>query len=1138
VTLTATTGQRLATGLPTDPEWYRDAVIYELHVKAYADSNGDGIGDFGGLTQRLDYLEELGVTAVWLLPFYPSPLRDDGYDIADYDGVHPQYGDLRSFRRFLREAHRRGLRVITELVMNHTSDQHAWFQRARAAPPGSSHRGFYVWSDSPDRYREARVIFGDFESSNWAWDPVAGAYYWHRFYSHQPDLNFDNPAVHAAVLQAVDRWLELGVDGVRLDAVPYLYEREGTNCENLPETHTFLRELRRHVDERYADRMLLAEANQWPEDAAAYFGRGDECHMNFHFPVMPRLYMAVQMEDRTPIVDILEQTPAIPEGAQWATFLRNHDELTLEMVTDEERDYMYRAFASDPRMRVNLGIRRRLAPLLDNDRRKIELLNALLFSLPGTPVLYYGDEIGMGDNVYLGDRDGVRTPMQWSPDRNAGFSTANPQRLYLPPIIDPTYHYETLNVEAQRANPNSLLQWMRRLIAQRKRHRVLSRGDITFVEPENPRVLAFLRTLPGETPVLVVANLSRLAQAVELDLRAHRNLVPVEIFGQTAFAPIGDLPYYLTLAGYGIFWFTLETHPESARVIDGHHHPPAPPPDGEPPTLVGSWNALLQRATSPLVDAVSIWIQHRRWYGGKSRAVRNVHLCLVEFTYRDGEPGLYHVPLTILDVEHTERLGRFRPAAVVAELRSPDGRRQGYVVDALSDEQSVSELLRTVISRRSLRGRRGHVERETTATLRRYLRTNPTPEVRPVGGEQSNTSVALDNQVVVKILRRIHPGENPDVELSRHVSPRFPHTAPYLGNVAWRSGRDGHHHTLAVAFAFAQSEGDAWEHYLNGLGLFFERTALVGQTWPAGPPGNTPLARSAAEPDVEVDGLVGPALEEVELLGRRIAEMHAALADSSAAPFAPEPFSTLYQRSLYQSFRSQVRRTTQELRRARPNLDAPAAELAEVVLAAPDALMSRLSELRSPRMDAQRIRVHGDLHLGQVLWTGRDFVVIDFEGEPARPIGERRIKRNPLVDVAGMLRSFDYAAQAGQRDLQQRGLVGTAEDERLAAGWAGWWSEWMSARFLRSYLDHAAPTGLLPPDAASLELLLDVYLLEKALYELRYELDNRPAWATIPMRVLARLSSAAEATPREGTQREGTPGEMTTREAQPVGEAP
>src|SRR5579884_820575 len=581
-----------------DPLWYKDAIIYEVHVRAFFDSNGDGIGDFRGLTDKLDYLRDLGVTALWLLPFYPSPLRDDGYDIADNTGIHPSYGTMRSFQTFLREAHRRGLRVITELVLNHTSDQHPWFQRARRAPPGSRARDFYVWSDTPDRYRDARIIFKDFESSNWAFDPVAKAYYWHRFYAHQPDLNYDSPDVRQAMLEVVDFWLEQGVDGLRLDAVPYLYEREGTTGENLPETHAFLRELRRHIDARFAHRMLLAEANQWPEDAIAYFGDGDECHMAFHFPLMPRLFMAIYMEDRFPIVEILQQTPPIPDTCQWALFLRNHDELTLEMVTDEDRDYMYRVYARDHHARINLGIRRRLAPLLGNHRRRIELMNGLLFSCPGTPVIYYGDEIGMGDNIYLGDRNSVRTPMQWSADRNAGFSRANPQQLYLPVIIDPEYHYQSVNVQAQQNNPNSLLWWMKRLIALRKQYRAFGRGSLEFLTPDNPKVLAFVRQYsphprplpPGEKGegterVLVVANLSRFPQPVQLDLHAYRGMVPVELMGRTRFPPVGDGPYFLTLGSHAFYWFALEA-PTPAELPAGR--------DEEPPALevAGSWEAV------------------------------------------------------------------------------------------------------------------------------------------------------------------------------------------------------------------------------------------------------------------------------------------------------------------------------------------------------------------------------------------------------------------------------------------------------------------------------------------------------------------------------------------------------------------
>ena len=541
-----------------DPLWFKDAIIYQLHVKTFQDSDGDGIGDFAGLMQRLDYLAELGVTALWIMPFYPSPLRDDGYDISNYLAVHPSYGTLEEVEALIAAAHARGLRIITELVLNHTSDQHPWFQRARLAPPGSPERDYYVWSDTTDRYRGARIIFQDFEQSNWSWDAEAKAWFWHRFYSHQPDLKFENPLVHEELLNVVDFWLARGVDGVRLDAVPYLYEREGTNCENLPETHAFLRKLRTHIDAKFPGRMLLSEANQWPEDTAHYFGEGNECHMNFHFPLMPRLFMAVEMEDRRPVIDILARTPAIPENCQWAIFLRNHDELTLEMVTDEERAFMVRAYASDPRARINLGIRRRLAPLLANDRRKIELLHSLLFSLAGTPILYYGDEIGMGDNFHLADRDGVRTPMQWTPDRNGGFSRAHPHQLYLPTNIDPEYHYEFVNVENQQRNKSSLYWTVRRMIEVRQRSTAFARGSIEFLQPANSSVLAYVRQYKTEV-VIVVANLSRFVQVAELDLSAFDGCVPEELFGQARFPKIKPSLTTFTLGPHGFYWLALRS---------------------------------------------------------------------------------------------------------------------------------------------------------------------------------------------------------------------------------------------------------------------------------------------------------------------------------------------------------------------------------------------------------------------------------------------------------------------------------------------------------------------------------------------------------------------------------------------------
>src|SRR6266545_3165737 len=729
--------------------WYKDAVIYELHVRAFYDGNGDGVGDFRGLSTKLDYLQDLGVTAIWLLPFYPSPLKDDGYDIADYTGIHPAYGGMRDFKAFLSEAHRRGLKVITELVLNHTSDEHPWFQRARRAKPGSAWRNFYVWSDTPERYGEARIIFQDFESSNWSWDSVAQSYYWHRFYAHQPDLNYDNPRVRKAIRKVVDFWLQLGVDGLRLDAVPYLFEREGTTGENLPLTHVALRRLRRHIDEHFDNRMLLAEANQWPEDAVAYFGDGDECHMAFHFPLMPRLFMSLRMEDRFPIVDIIDQTPPIPETAQWALFLRNHDELTLEMVTEEERVFMYRSYARDSKARINLGIRRRLAPLLRNDRRQIELLNTLLCSLPGTPVFYYGDEIGMGDNMYLGDRNGVRTPMQWSADRNAGFSTANPQQLYLPVIIDPEYHAAAINVEAQQNNPNSLLWWMKRIIALRKRYRAFGRGTLEFLYPENRKVLAFLRRYEDET-ILVATNLSRYAQYVEIDLLKYQDLVPIELFGGTEFPRVADRPYVLTLGPYGYALFSVERQ----RVI------PAVTAEAERPlpelTVDGSWDEIFtERGRGLLEEVLPAYLYPRRWFRSKARRIKTAeiveavpvpvpapasadtprpggstsagvsYLTLVHVEFTEGDPERYVLPLTAAPGDGT---GSEPPRyARVARLQTTGGERLLY--DAFVDPSFGRALLQGMARRRTLPGRAGRLVASTTPAFRRLIRPgDPWPD--------------------------------------------------------------------------------------------------------------------------------------------------------------------------------------------------------------------------------------------------------------------------------------------------------------------------------------------------------------------------------------------------------------------------
>jgi maltose alpha-D-glucosyltransferase / alpha-amylase len=1104
---------RRSVALGHDPEWYRDAVIYEAHVRAFQDSDGDGIGDFKGLTRRLDYLQDLGVTAIWLLPFYPSPLRDDGYDIADYTGVHPTYGTLRDFKQFLDAAHRRGLRVITELVLNHTSDEHPWFQRARRSKPGSRWRDFYVWSDTPERYEKARVIFQDFETSNWAWDPLAHAYYWHRFYSHQPDLNFDNPEVRRAMLRVVDHWLGLGVDGLRLDAVPYLFEREGTNCENLPETHQFLKQLRAHVDANFEDRMLLAEANQWPEDAISYFGDGDECHMAFHFPVMPRLFMASRMEDRFPIIDILQQTPALPPGAQWAVFLRNHDELTLEMVTDEERDYMYRVFAHDPEMRVNLGIRRRLAPLMQNHRQKIELMNGLLFSLPGTPVVYYGDEIGMGDNVYLGDRDSVRTPMQWSPDRNAGFSSANPQRLYLPVNIDREYHYETVNVAAQLDNPASIARWMRQLIALRKRSKVFGRGTIEFLSPDNHRVLAFIRQYEDEQ-VLVVANLSRFPQYVELDLSRFRGLSPVELFGQTPFPPIGEWPYLLTLGPHTFYWLSLEPSREGSGA-----------PDGDPLPLVNvqqAWPRSFEGLGADALESVlPTVLASRRWFGGKSRRIAHAHVAdivpipvddgervlmtLVRVDYLDGEPETYAMPLALATGDEQEHVVHDYPGAAMALLRTRDGER-GVLYDAHWNPAFGRTLVQAMLRRRRFGGDGAELVATGYHPLTEGLAGTDLSELyfHVLRAEQSNTSILVGDRLILKTFRRIEPGTNPELEIGRFLGERAPGLAPAVaGSLEYRSRRLPTA-SLAVAHRFVPNESDVWTHTLSAASQYLERAPIGAATEEERhvepPPLASPLDLVGREPPELLDDLLGDFLPSAEVLGRRVAELHRALASYDAgSAFAPEPVTLLRQRSLYQSMRNSARRSLRQLRRMAPRVAEIDREDAEKVLTLEDDVLERLRSVTGVTT-GMRIRNHGDLHLGQVLSTGRDFVIIDFEGEPARSMDERRHKRSPLRDVAGMLRSFHYAAHVGIRDLIARGAAGGDTRGELALRpWAELWAAWVSSAFLSSYLQVMEGSGLLPATPEELRVCLDAHLLDKALYELGYELGSRPDWVGIPI---------------------------------------
>lgn len=1076
------------------PDWYKDAVIYEVRLRSFYDENGDGIGDFTGLIEKLDYIRDLGVDTIWVLPFYPSPLVDDGYDIADYRGIHPELGTLRDFKRFLVEAHARGLRVVTELVLNHTSDQHAWFQRARRAPAGSVHRDFYVWSDNPSQYSGARIIFQDFEASNWTWDPVAKSYFWHRFYSNQPDLNFDNPYVVREMLDVVDFWLKLGIDGLRLDAVPYLFEREGTNCENLQETHGFLRKLRAHVDKKFPGRMLLAEANQWPEDAVAYFGQGDECHMCFHFPIMPRLFMGLRMEDSFPILDILEQTPSIPDGCQWAVFLRNHDELTLEMVTDEERDFMVGVYASDKQARVNLGIRRRLAPLMENNRSRIELMNALLFSLPGTPVLYYGDEIGMGDNIYLGDRNGVRTPMQWNGDRNAGFSRTNPQRLVLPPILDPEYHFSAVNVEAQQQNPSSLLWWTKRMIGMRRQHKAFGRGSFEPLFPDNRKVLAFLRRSANET-LLIIANLSRFAQHVELDLRSFSGHMPIELFGGSSFPVIGEAPYSLMLSPHGYYWLSLSSAADERTSTI--------------PTLAlrltGSLETALSAGHPGLLRALIDYTKQARWFRDKARDIARlrvedtlplsstVTLCVLRFEFSSGEPSRYLVPVALAEAND--------PATShIATIVGKAGAEMGSaVVDASHRPETADALLHIARTGRAIRGHNADLR----GVPSKQLKKNSVPPGKALSTEQSNTTYRYGSEVVLKLLRLLESGTSVELEVLEHLEtkPYFQATPALMGHLVLEKA--GVSSTVGIVQAFVESRGDAFSYATDALSRVIEQALSHG---PYDPSFRLPLASSRVCPPTPplVEELVGGLFQQSRLLGKRTAEMHRALSDSDSADFRPEPWGSLSKRAFYQSLRNLSARSRDVLKSTRHSLEPETLELAERYLSIQPELASRFLELRNGELSGMRMRVHGDYHLGQVLQTGKDVVILDFEGEPGRSLSFRRGRRSPLADVAGMLRSFHYAALYRTLGEDHGGVRETDRGE--ATAWGQVFVDWLGGTFLEAYRDEMGDSPLLP-NPANFRDVLEVHLLEKAIYELVYELNNRPRWASIPLRGILEIAA-------------------------------
>jgi maltose alpha-D-glucosyltransferase/alpha-amylase len=1090
----ATADIKVEPKLDLDELWFKDAIVYQLHVKAFADSNSDGIGDFVGLTQKLDYLHELGVTTLWLLPFYPSPGRDDGYDISDYRRINPDFGTMHQFRRFMQEAKRRKLRVITELVINHTSDQHPWFKRARRHRPDSDARNWYVWSDTDQRYAATRIIFSDTEKSNWAWDAQAQAYYWHRFFSHQPDLNYDNPRVILAMVQVMRRWLDMGVDGFRLDAIPYLVEREGTNNENLPETHSVIKRIRAELDAYSPGKVLLAEANQWPEDVSAYFGDGDECHMAYHFPLMPRIFMAIAQEDRFPITDILRQTPDIPSNCQWALFLRNHDELTLEMVTDVERDYLWSTYATDPRARLNLGIRRRLAPLMDNDRRKIELMNSLLLSFPGTPILYYGDEIGMGDNIYLGDRNGVRTPMQWTSDRNGGFSRCDPARLYLPMIMDPVYGYEAVNVEAQSRSLASLLSWTKRLIAVRKSSKVFSRGSLSFIRPTNRSVLVYVRQYEDEV-LVCVANLSRSAQAAEIDMSPWRGRRPLELLGRTSFPVIGESSYLVTLAPYGFFWLQLCELSETAAAV-----PIAP--EFETLVVTSGWKSLMQGRSRTVLerDVLPAFLASRRWFserGNKSIATRiagsvplpsseaELGMALVEAGGR-ARAATYLLPLVI----RWTRLERERhsPVALAAVRR---GAREGTLLDAAADASFIGFILDQLRRPQVLEWEGRRIEFRSTGEIADDVAT-ALEEIRAVDAEQSNTTALVGNRYVVKLFRRIEPGINPEIELGRYLTEtvRFPNTPALLGTAELEE--NGSRAAVAVVHRFVENQGDAWAVTNAYLDRFVEEQRLL-------------TAEAAGHSDEQA-----AYLHRIEHVGQRVAELQLALAGrEDVVDFAPEPISAADIRRWTETLLERAVHTLDHLARRRSDLADTDRQLLEKVLSTRESLASLLHELLPDTLDAVKIRHHGDFHLGQMLIVKDDVFIIDFEGEPRRSIEDRRQKAPAARDVAGLIRSIDYSATGAL----ERALRSAPDDEdKIARALEGWRASAVAA-FLAGYRRSLTNLRLWPRSTQAADRLLDFFLLEKAFYEIEYELAHRPDWLRVPLagtwRILSRSEVAA-----------------------------
>jgi maltose alpha-D-glucosyltransferase / alpha-amylase len=1110
----------------TDPLWFKDAVIYQVHIKSFFDSNADGYGDFPGLIEKLDYIQALGADCIWLLPFYPSPLRDDGYDIADYEEINPVYGKREDFKTFIEEAHRRGIRVITELIVNHTSDQHPWFQASRLAPAGSNKRNYYVWSDTDTKYPDVRIIFCDTEKSNWTWDPVANAYYWHRFFYHQPDLNFDNPSVMKAIIRVMRFWLDLGVDAMRLDAIPYLIERDGTNCENLPETHAILKEFRRVMDENYDGRVFLAEANQWPSEVVQYFGDGDECQMAFHFPVMPRLYMAIHQEDRHPITEIMAQTPPIPENCQWAMFLRNHDELTLEMVTDEERDYMYKAYAHDPQMRINVGIRRRLAPLMQHSRPRIELMNAMLLSLPGTPIIYYGDEIGMGENIFLGDRNGVRTPMQWNSDRNAGFSRAPFAKLYSAPIMDPVTGYPAVNVESQELDPSSLLNWMRTIIGLRKKYKVFGRGTFEPVESDNRKVLSYLRRFENET-ILMVANLSRYPQSVSLNLREFDGVHPTELLGLGQFHAIGSDPYIVTLGPYSFYWLGINlpqksvpiTAPQKAAETKTHEQQQQM---REAVLTVRAnrredWQALMTSQLRWKLEGYVLpaYLKKQRWFGGKAKTIESVvikdwvsvtespeltSIVFAEVDYDDETKEVYTLFFAVAEGDHAVEMLAKNPDYVIAELAG-EGEEHALIYDALESEAFCLALLKLIQGNDKRKTQTGDLISAKTPEFESLVKeADQQPfAVKRIRTEQSNSSVIFGTSYILKLFRNLHPGKNPDYELGRYLTEvrHFKNVAQIAGVIEYAEPGTAEKYVAGLLQEMVWNQGDAWTYTVEEFRRFYERALTHMYVVDKVDPGQARIV-DLIDKDIpqEAYELLAIYLREASILGKRTAEMHIALSqDTDDAAIRPEPMTKADLKALKDEMHADVDVILAQLKAKQSTLPPDMVEASEELLRFRPNVLDIIDSIDNVKTQLLKMRCHGDYHLGQVLYRAGDFVILDFEGEPAKPLPLRQRKLSPMKDVAGMVRSFSYAAWAGLFLF----VHNRPEDLERFIPWAKICQTWVSVSFLKGYLETAAGHDFIPSSKPDFFHALLPFIMDKAMYEVKYELNNRPDWLKVPV---------------------------------------